>query len=288
MGWLGPPLTVASRRSRHLIHFSFAGPLNFLPDGVWGPTEAKTSRAGWSNPALTAIFHFPMRLFRLKFTPALLMSAALAVAADKPNLLVIMADDLGYGDVSAYGATALHTPHIDRLAADGLRFTSGYCTASTCTPTRYSFLTGSYAFRRKGTGIAPPNGHLVVPPGALTIAGIAKVAGYRSAVIGKWHLGTKGFLPSDQGFDLALAGDEAGSTNNFFYPAWLKKVTLAGKPGDYLTDRLTTLAVEFIQSNKDREFFLYLPHFAVHTPIEGKSEKVKKYDAKTRPDDPQN
>jgi len=87
---------------------------------------------------------------------------------------------------------------------------------------------------------------------------------------------------------VALAGDEAGSTNNFFYPAWLKKVTLDGKPGDYLTDRLTTLAEEFIRSNKDRPFFLYLPHFAVHTPIEGKPEKVKKYDAKARMDDPQN
>ena len=219
MGWLGPPLTVASRRSRHLIHFSFAGPLNFLPDGVWGPTEAKTNRAGWSNPALTAMFHFPMRLFRLKFTPALLMSAALAVAADKPNLLVIMADDLGYGDVSAYGATALHTPHIDRLAADGLRFTSGYCTASTCTPTRYSFLTGSYAFRRKGTGIAPPNGHLVVPPGALTIAGIAKAAGYRSAVIGKWHLGLglEGKGPDWNGV-IAPGPRELGFDYNFLLP----------------------------------------------------------------------
>jgi len=115
--------------------------------------------------------------------------AAAAVAADKPNVIVIMADDLGYGDLSAYGATAFKTPHIDRLAAEGLRFTSGYCSASTCTPTRYSFLTGSYAFRRKGTGIAPPNGRLVVPPDSVTIADLARTAGYRTAVIGKWHLG---------------------------------------------------------------------------------------------------
>ncbi len=115
-----------------------------------------------------------------------------AVAAGKPNIIVIMADDLGYGDVSAYGATAFKTPHIDRLAAEGLRFTSGYCSASTCTPTRYSFLTGSYAFRRKGTGIAPPNGKLTVPQNALTIADLARKAGYRTAVIGKWHLGLGG------------------------------------------------------------------------------------------------
>ena len=122
---------------------------------------------------------------------SILLLAALAplFAADKPNVIVIMADDLGYGDISANGATALKTPNIDRLAAEGLRFTSGYCSASTCTPTRYSFLTGNYAFRHKGTGIAPPNGHLVVPPDTFTIADVAKAAGYKTAVIGKWHLG---------------------------------------------------------------------------------------------------
>jgi arylsulfatase A-like enzyme len=125
---------------------------------------------------------------RLLILVSVLVLAAATTAADKPNVIVIMADDLGYGDVSAYGATAFKTPHIDRLAAEGLRFTSGYCSASTCTPTRYSF-TGSYAFRRKGTGIAPPNGLLVVPADSVTIADLAKTAGYRTAVIGKWHLG---------------------------------------------------------------------------------------------------
>ena len=82
-----------------------------------------------------------------------------------PNIVVIMADDLGYGDLSCYGATALETPNIDRLAAEGQKFTSGYCSASTCTPTRYSFLTGTYAFRKKGTGIAPPNSPALIQPG---------------------------------------------------------------------------------------------------------------------------
>ncbi|MEE2935528.1 MAG: arylsulfatase [Planctomycetota bacterium] len=112
------------------------------------------------------------------------------VAADtQPNVIVIMADDLGYGDVSCYGATELSTPHIDRLAAEGMRFTSGYCSASTCTPTRYSFLTGTYAFRQEGTGIAPPNSPALIPAGTTTIASLLKQAGYRTAVIGKWHLG---------------------------------------------------------------------------------------------------
>jgi arylsulfatase A-like enzyme len=106
-----------------------------------------------------------------------------------PNTLVIMADDLGYGDVSCYGATELKTPHIDRLATEGLRFTDGHCSASTCTPTRFSFLTGKYAFRQPGAGIAPPNATSLIEPGTETIASILNKAGYATGVIGKWHLG---------------------------------------------------------------------------------------------------
>lgn len=116
-------------------------------------------------------------------------AAEIVEAAEKPNVIVIMADDLGYGDVSCYGATSLQTPNIDRLATEGVRFTSGYCSASTCTPTRYSFLTGTYAFRKPGTGIAPPNSPALIPAGTDTIASLLRAAGYKTAVIGKWHLG---------------------------------------------------------------------------------------------------
>lgn len=112
-----------------------------------------------------------------------------AAESTTPNVIVIMADDLGYGDVSCYSATSLSTPNIDRLAFEGRRFSSGYCSASTCTPTRYSFLTGTYAFRERGTGIAPPNSPALIRPGTPTIASLLKQAGYRTAVIGKWHLG---------------------------------------------------------------------------------------------------
>jgi arylsulfatase A len=119
----------------------------------------------------------------------LLPLATGAGAATKPNIIVIMADDLGYGDVSCNGATRVKTPNIDKLAAEGVRFTSGYCSASTCTPTRYSLLTGTYAFREPRTGIAPPNAPSIIKPGTETIASILKRAGYATAVIGKWHLG---------------------------------------------------------------------------------------------------
>jgi len=132
-----------------------------------------------------------MLLMRLPILALLLSSFCLptAFAATPPNIIVIMADDLGYGDVSCYGAKSLQTPNIDQLAAEGLRFTSGYCSASTCTPTRFSFLTGTYAFRQKGTGVAPPNGPALIQPGTTTIASLMKQAGYATAVIGKWHLG---------------------------------------------------------------------------------------------------
>lgn len=118
--------------------------------------------------------------------------AATVHAARKPNIIVIMADDLGYGDVGCYSATRVKTPHIDQLAAEGIRFTSGYCSASTCTPTRYSFLTGKYAFRQPGTSIAVPNNPAIIADGTPTVASLLRTGGYKTAVIGKWHLGLGG------------------------------------------------------------------------------------------------
>lgn len=125
---------------------------------------------------------------RLALTLAILSLAAVASAAP-PNVVVIYADDLGYGDVSSYGARAGLTPNVDRLAREGLKFTDAHATSATCTPSRYAILTGEYPWRRKGTGILPGDAQLIIEPGRTTLASVFKDAGYRTAAVGKWHLG---------------------------------------------------------------------------------------------------
>ncbi len=154
------------------------------------------------------------------FTIMLLPTCALAESRHQqpPNVIVIMADDLGYGDVSCYGATSFKTPNIDRLAEEGLRFTSGYCSASTCTPTRYSLLTGTYAFRGERTGIAPPNAPAIIKPGTETMASILQRAGFATAVIGKWHLGLGEADGPDWNGDLKPGPLEIGFDTCFLLP----------------------------------------------------------------------
>ncbi len=141
-----------------------------------------------------------------------------AAWGDTPNILLIYTDDVGYGDLSCYGATRVHTPHIDRLAKEGLRFTDAHCSSATCTPSRYSLLTGRYAWRKKGTGVARGNAPLIIDPQRTTLADVLKRAGYRTGVVGKWHLGL-GQAPVDFNGALKPGPLELGFDYAFLMPA---------------------------------------------------------------------
>jgi arylsulfatase A-like enzyme len=128
------------------------------------------------------------RLAPFSLVLSLILLSTLAAAAP-PNIVLIYADDLGFGDVSCNGAKAGLTPHIDRLARGGLNFTDAHATSATCTPSRYGLLTGEYPWRKRGTGVLPGDARLIIDPSRPTLASVLKSAGYRTGVVGKWHLG---------------------------------------------------------------------------------------------------
>lgn len=156
------------------------------------------------------------------------MPLATAFADPKPNIVIIYSDDIGYGDLSSYGAELIQTPKLDQLAAGGARFTSGYCMASTCTPSRYSLMTGEYAFRNPDAEILAGNSGAIIQPGTPTIASVLQDAGYRTGVIGKWHLGAGDGNPDwneeitptplDIGFDVSFI---IPGTNDRVPTVWL-------------------------------------------------------------------
>jgi len=151
----------------------------------------------------------------LSLSPA---SVALAAPSNRPNIVLIYADDLGYGDVGCYGATAVETPNIDRLAREGVRFTDGHSAAATCTPSRYAMLTGEYAWRKRGTGILPGDAALIIEPGRVTLPSMLHDAGYATGVVGKWHLGLGSERPDWNG-ELKPGPLEVGFDSCFIVPA---------------------------------------------------------------------
>lgn len=209
------------------------------------------------------------------------------------NIVLILADDLGWADLGCYGNTYHQTPNLDRLAADGMRFTDAYAASSVCSPTRSSILSGKYPARNDLTiwlnGSSPAYAKLLDAPFAtelaleeVTIAEALKEVGYATASVGKWHLGGEPFYPEHQGFDLNVAGTSNGSpAGGYFLP---NRMNLPGaKKGEYLTDRLTDEALAFVEANRRKPFFLYLPYHAVHTPIQAKKKLVELYKKRMKP-----
>ncbi len=234
-------------------------------------------------------------------------------SGEKINFVFILVDDLGWMDTGCYGSRFYETPNIDKLAAQGMRFTDGYAACAVCSPTRAAVMTGRYPARLGVTdwirarfqgGEIPENKKnpaeyvgdkdrkLLCPPNALwmeldeiTIAEALKPAGYTSCHIGKWHLGADDWYPDRQGFDFNIGGCDFGQPPSYFDPYSRKRQgsipTLSPRrEGEYLTDREADEAVNFIRNHKDKPFFLYMAHYAVHTPIQGKEDVVAKYKIK--------
>jgi arylsulfatase A len=156
---------------------------------------------------------------------AISLLAALSInAQQKPNVIFILADDLGYGDLSCYGATKLYTPNLDNLAEQGIRFTNAHTTSATCTPSRYAIMTGQYPWRKSGTGILPGDAALIVPTDKTTLPKLFKESGYKTAIIGKWHLGIGDRVEKNWNGELKPGPNETGFDYSFIFPATADRV----------------------------------------------------------------
>lgn len=205
----------------------------------------------------------------------------------RPNVVLILIDDLGWTDLGCQGSTFYETPRIDELCAQGMRFTAAYSNGPNCAPSRASLLTGRYPPRHGITQVGKrPRGRAehrkliehpsrtALRPEEVLISEVLQRAGYRTGAFGKWHVGRGASRAAEQGFDVDATFGNVGHRAPWRRPAGPLG---RGAPGEYLTDRLTDLAVEFVEANRERPFFLYLAHHAVHTPIQGRPEKVARY-----------
>ena len=240
----------------------------------------------------------------LAITVLLSCLPSLSVAEDRMNVVFILVDDWGYADAGIQGSDFFETPNIDRFARQGLRFTQAYAAAPICSPTRAAIMTGKFPARLDMTiwheaaarqriskrKLIEAKAVANLPLAEVTLAELFKQKNYATAHVGKWHLGQAAFYPEAQGFDLNVGGTYWGAPATFFHPfrgPWSKTDTElryvpvgTGKPGDYLTDKLTDHALRFIEQQQVQPFFLSLWFHTVHTPIEGKSKLVQHFQAK--------
>jgi len=209
-------------------------------------------------------------------------------SANKPNIVFVLADDLGWAELGCYGNKFNETPNLDRLAREGMRFTDAYAAAPVCSPFRAALMTGQWPARVGITDYLRPNDAKHLSPDYVTIAEALKRVGYATGMIGKWHLtgyanhGAKEFSPDLHGFDEVIVSENRGiGGGSYFHPYHFNreiKQRIGGK--EYLVDRCNLEAVEFIERHKDGPFFLFLSHYAVHTRLLGKDEPVAKYEKK--------
>lgn len=226
----------------------------------------------------------------MRLLAVLLALVCTAHAARKPNIVFVLVDDMGYADLGCYGAKDIRTPHIDRLAREGVKFTDFYANAPVCTPTRCAFITGRWQqrvgfewamgftaeqFRRAGDKwVEEPDKHAFgLPASEQTIGALLKTAGYATGAFGKWHLGYRDeFNPTRRGFD-EYFGTLLGHSDYYRYQYFdgtyeLRDGLEKTKASGYLTDLLNQHAVEFVRRHAKEPFFLYLPHQAVHSPFQ--------------------
>jgi len=235
------------------------------------------------NLRLLHRFVFAFALLSMGLFPV----AAASVAPRAPNIIFFLIDDWGWTDAACFGSKLYETPNVDRLAAQGMKFTSAYSACTVCSPTRAAVMTGKYPARlhltdwiaghnRPYAKLAIPKWTQHLPLEEITIAEALKARGYATGSFGKWHLGGEAFYPEHQGFDVNVGGCDRGQPGSYFPPYGIVNVK-DERPGEFLSDRLTRDAITFIEANKERPFFLYFPHYAVHTPLAGKPEVIEKY-----------
>ncbi|WP_162342736.1 sulfatase [Cyclobacterium salsum] len=214
----------------------------------------------------------------------------------KPNILFILVDDLGYHDLGYTGSRFYETPNIDKLASQGMTFTNAYAASPICSPSRAAILTGKYPARLNLTDYIPGNRHygphpdqklashpfeLFLDPKETTMAEAFKSSGYATFFAGKWHLGEKEMhYPEQHGFEVNVGGNASGHPAGGYFSPYQNPQLPDGPEGEYLTDRLTEETIRFISKKREKPFFALLSYYTVHLPLQGKEEKVKKYQNK--------
>jgi len=222
--------------------------------------------------------------------------------SERANFVFVLADDLGWSDIGCYGSTFHETPHLDRLAAEGMRFTDAYAAAPICSPTRASILTGKYPARtdttewfggpqptryKRNTILRPAAYRSVMGLEEQTLAETMRDNGYATFFAGKWHLGRKGFWPEEQGFDVNKGGHSSGGPyggKKYFSPYGNPRLE-DGPEGEHLPDRLASETARFIEANRGKPFFAYLSFYSVHGPFIAREDLTRKYREKNKPVD---